>query len=64
MFSKLGKNEPNNGKFIKEFDGTTPVFTDKDSESKSFPYSEYAKLFQLKESFNNNGNNEYFPIYL
>lgn len=64
MFSKLGKNEPNNGKLIKEFDGTTTVFTDKMNEAKSFPFSEYAKLIQLKENFNNSGNNDYFPIYL
>ena len=63
MFSKLGSVEPNHGKFIKEFDGTTPVFTNKTNEAKSFPYSEYVKVVQLDNNFNNDGNNKYIVIH-
>lgn len=64
IISKLGSGEPNNGKFIKEFDGTsTPVFTQNHNEAKAFPYSEYDKVIKLSNDFNNNGNNNYIVVH-
>jgi hypothetical protein len=64
IISKLGSGEPNNCKFIKEFDGTsTPVFAQNHNEAKVFPYSEYDKVIKLNNNFNNNGNNNYFVIH-